>query len=148
MSAERRHVLDTLTEIDACQAWSPVGFEIDQPGLLRLRTGTRVAVTGSVVGRRVGFCLEVLEADAGRLRLRAAGPVDLVADYEVRATAGGSEVDAALSVQRRPGRLAAAVTGVTATLLGGGALDRTLKRIAREAERRQESAPTNRPRAA
>ena len=140
MRAEPHHVIDCLTEVEACQAWSPVNFELDETNLLRLRAGTRVGVTGSLVGQRVRFCLEVFEANAERLRLRAAGPVDLIAEYEVHPVTGGSHVDAALSVRRRPGRFAAAVTRVTTVLLSGGVLERTLVRVAREAERRQESA--------
>jgi hypothetical protein len=140
MCAEPHHVIDALTEVEAAQSWSPVSFELDEPDLLRLRAGTRVGVTGSVVGQRVRFRLEVFEADSRRLRLRAAGPVDLMAEYVVHPVAGGSRVDAALSVQHRPGRLAALLCRVTAGLLGGGALERTLTRVAREAERRQRSA--------
>ena len=138
MGAEPHHVLDTLTDVDACQEWSPVSFEIDEPDVVRLRTGTRVGVSGSVVGRRIRFRLEVLQADAGRLRLRAIGPVELVAQYDVRPAAGGCELDAALSVHRRRGPFAALVTAVATALLGAGALERTLARIAREAERRQD----------
>ena len=137
VEAEPRHVLDTLTDVDACQAWSPVGFTLDAPGLARLRRGTRVGVTGALAGRRTSFCVEVFRADADRLLLRAAGPVDLVADYEVRRRAGGSQVDAAIALHRRPGRMAGLFARVTAALLSGGALHQTLVRIGREAEQRQ-----------
>ena len=137
MRAEPRHVLETLTSVDACQMWSPVGFELDDQDLARLRTGTRVEVSGGVAGQRVRFCVEVLRADRRRLSLRAAGPVELLADYEVRPVADGSRVDAAVAVRPRPGRLAGALARVTAGLLAGGALTKTLARIAREAERRQ-----------
>ena len=137
--ADPHHVLDTLTDVDACQAWSPVGFKLDAPDLLRLRAGTRVGVSGGLAGRRVRFCVEVFRADADRLLLRAAGPVELVADYEVRAAVHGSHVNAAVSVRRRSGRMAALLARVTCGLLAGGALQRTLARIAGEAERRQRS---------
>jgi hypothetical protein len=84
----------------------------------------------------VRFCVEVLRADLHRLSLRAAGPVELFADYEVRPAADGSRVDAAVAVRPRPGRLANVLLHVTAGLLAGGALPKTLTRIAREAERR------------
>jgi hypothetical protein len=135
--AEPRHVLETLTSVDACHMWSPVGFELDDEDLPRLRTGTRVGVSGGVAGHRVRFCVEVLRVDRRRLSLRAAGPVELLAEYEVRPLADGSQVDAAVAVRPRPGRLASALAHVTAGLLAGGALPKTLTRIAREAERRQ-----------
>jgi Polyketide cyclase / dehydrase and lipid transport len=139
VQADPHHVLDTLTEVDACQTWSPVGFELDAPDLPRLRAGTKVGVSSGVAGRRVRFCVEVFRADPDRLLLRAAGPVEFVADYEVRPAAHGSQVDAAISVHRRSGRLAGLVAGVTSTVLSAGALHRTLARIGREAERRQQS---------
>jgi hypothetical protein len=135
--AEPRHVLETLTSVDACQMWSPVGFELDDHDLPRLRTGTRVGVSGGIVGHRVRFRVEVLRADLQRLSLRAAGPVELFAEYEVRPAADGSWVDAAVAVRPRSGRLASVLVHVTAGLLAGGALPKTLTRIAREAERRQ-----------
>jgi hypothetical protein len=142
--AEPRHVLETLTSVDACQMWSPVGFELDDQDLPRLRTGTRVGVSGGVAGRRVRFCVEVLRADRHRLSLRALGPVELFADYEVRPVADGSWVDAAVAVRPRQGRLAGALAGVTAGLLAAGALPKALTRIAREAERRQLTACADR----
>jgi hypothetical protein len=146
--AEPHHVIDTLTEVDACQAWSPVGFELDVPDLPRLRAGTRVGLSSGLAGRRVRFCVEVFRVDPDRLLLRAAGPVELVADYEVRRAAHGSQVDAAVSVRRRSGRLAGFLARVTCALLAGGALQATLARIAREAERRQKSSQLEKRRAA
>jgi hypothetical protein len=139
--AEPCRVLETLTVVDACQAWSPVGFELDAPELPRLRTGTRVGVSGGIVGQRVRFCVEILRADSHRLSLRAAGPVELVADYTVRPASHGSHLDAMVSVRPRTGRAARLLAHVTAGLLAGGALPRTLTRIACEAERRQRARP-------
>jgi hypothetical protein len=137
--AEPCRVLETLTVVEACQAWSPVGFELDAPELPRLRTGTRVGVSGGIAGQRVRFCVEVLRADSHRLSLRAAGPVELLADYTVRPASHGSHLDAMVSVRPRTGRAARLLAHVTAGLLAGGALPTTLARIAREAERRQHS---------
>src|SRR3954451_3166894 len=102
--ADPHHVLDTLTVVDACEAWSPVGFELDAPDLVRLRAGTRVGVSSGLAGRRVRFRVEVFRADLDQLLLRAAGPVALVAEYEVRRIAEGSQVDAAVSVHQSSGR--------------------------------------------
>jgi hypothetical protein len=137
--ADPHHVLDALTEIDACHAWSPVGFELEPPDLPRLRAGTRVGLSGGLAGRRVRFSVEVLRADPERLLLRAAGPVEFIADYEVRPAVDGSEVRAAVSVRQRGGWFGGVVARVCCGLLAGGALQATLARIAREAERRQRS---------
>ena len=137
--AEPCQVLETLTVVDACQAWSPVGFELDAPDVRRLRTGTRVGVSGGIAGQRVRFCVVVLRAEAHRLSLRAAGPVDLLADYAVRPSSQGSHLDAKVSVRPRTGRAARLLAHVTAGFLTAGALPRTLTHIAREAERRQHS---------
>src|SRR3954468_15889517 len=81
--AEPQQVLDTLTDVEACEAWSPVGFDVDGLESTRLRAGTTLAVSGGVVGRRVRFRVEIVRADSERLVLRAAGPVDMEADYHV-----------------------------------------------------------------
>ena len=137
IQADRQHVLETLTAIDACHAWTPVEFEVDAPRITRLLAGTRVAVSGGLAGRRLRFCVEVFAAEADRLLLHATGPVDLTADYELHDVADGSHVDAAISVRHGSGRLAPAFAAVTSGLLAGGALNRALRRIAEEAERRQ-----------
>src|SRR3954468_9740500 len=82
IQADRQHVLETLTAVDACQAWAPVDFEVDAPGTTRLLTGARVAVSGGFAGRRLRFCVEVFAAEADRLVLHATGPVNFTADYE------------------------------------------------------------------
>ena len=133
-------LLETLTSVDACEAWSPVGFDVDDPACGRLRTGTKVDVSGAIVGRRVRFTVEIVRADRRRLVLRANGPVAMLAAYTVEPAAGGSRVDAAISVDRgvRGSRLAAHAISM---MLGAGALNHTLSRIAREAERRHVPAP-------
>ncbi|MEA2311846.1 MAG: hypothetical protein QOE28_1814 [Solirubrobacteraceae bacterium] len=136
VGAEPEHVLETLTDVRACEAWSPVGFDIDGLHPRRLRTGTRVAVTGSIAGRRVRFDVEIVRADPERLTLRAAGPVEMLADYIVRPADGGSRVDAAISLRRGTGRGAGVAARLTSMLLAAGALKQTLGRIARETERR------------
>jgi hypothetical protein len=66
VAADPAVVLDLLTDTDACRRWAPVPFELDGPAAGRLQAGTRVRVSGSLVGRRVGFDVEVHEAGDGR----------------------------------------------------------------------------------
>ena len=44
-----------LTDTDACRRWAPVPFELDGPAAGRLQAGTRVRVSGSLVGRRAAL---------------------------------------------------------------------------------------------
>jgi hypothetical protein len=132
-------VLETLTDVDACAAWSPVDFEVDKLESRRLRGGSTVAVSGKLAGRRVRFCVEVFRAGPERLVLRAAGPVELLVDYTVRPAPQGSRVDAAISVDRGPGLPGGVVARATCVLLAAGVLNRALARIACEAERRHRS---------
>jgi hypothetical protein len=137
--AEPEQVLETLTDIGACKMWSPVGFDLsDDLESGRLRAGNRVAVSGAIVGRRVRFCVEIVRADSERLLLRAAGPVEMIADYVVRPAADGSLLHAAISVRRGTGGGARLAARAVSVVLATGALNQTLMRIAREAERRQE----------
>ncbi len=137
---EPHELLETLTSVEACEAWSPVGFDIDGVNSGRLRSGTKVDVSGAIVGRQVRFSVEIVRADRERLVLRANGPVDVLADYAVAPAAGGSRVEAAISVDRGAGgsRLAARAISV---MLGAGALHHALARIARETERRHAPPP-------
>lgn len=138
--AEPSHVLETLTDVTACAAWSPVGFDVEGLESRRLRAGNRLAVSGAIVGRRVRFYVEIVRADCERLVLRAAGPVEMLAHYLVRPGSGGSRMEATISVRRGPGGGAGVAARATSILLAAGALDRTLARIAREAEHRHDAA--------
>jgi len=131
-------VLETLTDVRACETWSPVDFDIAGPNTQRLTAGTRVAVSGRIARRRVRFCVEIVRADTERLLLRAAGPVDMLADYLVTSAAHGSRLHAAISVRRGSGSGASLMARATSVLLGAGALKRALSGIAREAERLRE----------
>src|SRR3954451_21692927 len=111
--ADPEQVLETLTDVGACEAWSPVGFDIDDLDSGRLRAGTKVAVSGAIIGRRVRFCVEIVRADSERLVLRAVGPVNLVADYFVCPVAAGSRAHAAISVRRGTGGWAHLATRAT-----------------------------------
>ncbi|MEA2396851.1 MAG: hypothetical protein QOK25_407 [Thermoleophilaceae bacterium] len=142
--AAPEHVLDTLTDIDACEAWSPVGFRIDELDSGRLQTGSTATVSGALAGRRVRFRLEIRRADSECLMLRAAGPVQICAHYRVRPAGHGSRVDAEISVRRAPGRSGALAARATSVLLASGALRHALARMGREAERRHPLAPRER----
>jgi hypothetical protein len=134
--AAPEQVLDTLTDVDACEIWSPVDFRVDGLESPRLRAGTTVKVSGRLAGWSVGFRVDVFRADADRLVLRAVGPVELLASYVVRPSHLGTRLDAAISMRRGRGSRAAVAAGATSALLAAGALDHTLDRIAREAEHR------------
>jgi Polyketide cyclase / dehydrase and lipid transport len=134
-------VLETLTDIRACEAWSPVAFEIAGREAGRLKTGSTVAVSGRIARRRVRFCVEIVRADRERLVLRAAGPVDMLADYLVSPADHGSRLHATISVRRGSGSGAGLAARATCFLLGAGALKHALSRIAQEAERLEESVP-------
>jgi hypothetical protein len=101
VEADPEVVLDVLCDTDACRRWSPVPFDLDEAGGGRLAPGERVRVSGSLVGRRVGFDVEVHEAGAGRLALSAHGPVAFDVAYEARPHPGGSEVHASVSLRTR-----------------------------------------------
>lgn len=129
-------VLETLTEVCACRSWSPVRFTVDGLDGPRVRPGASPRVSGNLGGRCVQFQIEVLQADAERLRLCAVGPVEMLVDYAVHAASTGSSVEAAISVRAVPGWIGTLSVRLTSLLLAAGALDQALVRMAREAERR------------
>jgi hypothetical protein len=126
-------VLDVLTDTDACRRWSPVPFDLDGEAGGRLAAGARVRVSGRLVGRRVGFDVEVHEAADGRLALSAHGPVAFDVAYEARPAPGGSEVCASVSVRSGSGLFGRAAEQATAALLHAGALGVAVDRIAASA---------------
>ena len=124
-------VLDVLTDPGACERWSPVAFEVD--GARRLAAGTRARVGGRVVGRRIEFDVEIVEADDRRLALRAQGPIHIEARYDARPCGQALTcLDASVSVRSRGGLLGRAIAGAADGLLAAGALDTALARIAGE----------------
>ena len=96
-------VLDVLTDPDAVARWAPLPFDVDDLDTPRLVTGSRARVSGRLAGRRVGFDVEVHEAEPQRLSLAAHGPVGLDVAYDLSATEDGSEVHASISVRSRQG---------------------------------------------
>ena len=126
-------MLDVLTDTDSCRRWSPVPFDLDDEAGSRLAAGARVRVSGRLVGRSVGFDVEVHEAGDGRLALTAHGPVALDVAYEARPAKGGSEVCASVSVRSGGGLFGRAAEQATAALLRAGALSVAVDRIAASA---------------
>jgi Polyketide cyclase / dehydrase and lipid transport len=125
-------VLDVLTDPGACARWAPVPFDVEDD-TRRLATGSRARVTGRLAGQRVGFDVEVQQADEGGLVLTADGPVSMDVDYRLAATDGGAEVRASVSLRPRRGLVGRLLAEATGALLTAGALDNALQRLAREA---------------
>jgi carbon monoxide dehydrogenase subunit G len=133
IAADPAVVLDLLTDTESCREWSPVAFDVDGAAGARLAAGSRMRVSGELVGRRVGFDVEVHEAGDGRLALSAHGPVAFDVAYEARPAGGGSEVCARVSVRSGGGLFGRLAEQATAALLQAGALGVAVDRIARSA---------------
>jgi hypothetical protein len=127
-------VLEVLTHPDAIRRWSPIDFDVDELDDRRLAAGTRARVTGKVAGVRVGFDVEVHQADKELLELSADGPIGIDVRYELQPAKAGSEVHASVSLRRCGGLTGRLVANATAALLSTGVLDGAAGRIARAAE--------------
>ena len=125
-------VLDVLTDPGACARWAPVPFDVEDD-TRRLAAGSRARVVGRLAGQRVGFDVEVRQADENGLQLSATGPVALDVDYRLAPTTDGSQVHASVSVRPRRGLLGRLLAEATGALLTAGALDHALARLSREA---------------
>ena len=133
-AAHPEAVLDVLTDPDAASRWAPVPFDVDELDGERLHAGGRARVSGKLAGRRVGFDLEVHEADETGIALSASGPVAFDVAYQLsRASCGGSTVHASVSVRPGGGLRGRLLAEATGALLSAGALQAALGRIAREA---------------
>ncbi len=126
-------VLDVLTDPDAVARWAPLPFDVEDLDTPRLITGSRARVSGRLAGRRVGFDVEVHEAEPRRLPLAAHGPVGLDVLYDLSAAGGGSEVRASVSVRSGKGLTGRLMAEATNALLSAGALTHAVSRLAREA---------------
>ena len=60
-----------LTDPDACARWAPVPFDVEDADGAGWPRGSRARVSGQLAGRRVGFDVEVHEADEAGLALAA-----------------------------------------------------------------------------
>jgi Polyketide cyclase / dehydrase and lipid transport len=126
-------VLDVLTDPDAVARWAPLPFDVEDLDTPRLMTGSRARVSGRLAGRRVGFDVEVHEAEPRRLALEAHGPVGFDVAYDLSARCGGSEVRASISVRSGKGITGRVLAEATNALLSAGALTHALSRLTREA---------------
>ena len=133
-AAHPEAVLNVLTDPDAAARWAPVAFDVDDLDGERLLPGSRARVSGRLAGRRVGFDVDVHEADTTGIALSASGPVRLDVAYQLSpATCGGSEVRASVSVRPSRGLAGRLLAEATSALLSAGALEAALSRVAREA---------------
>ena len=133
VDADPEAVLDVLTDPDAVARWAPLPFDVDDLDTPRLMTGSRARVSGRLAGRRVGFDVEVHEAEPRRLSLAAHGPVGLDVAYDLAAHEGGSEVRASISVRSGKGITGRLLAEATNALLSAGALTHAISRLAAEA---------------
>jgi hypothetical protein len=131
-SANPAALLHVLTDPDACARWAPVPFDVEDD-TRRLAKGSRARVSGRLAGRRVGFDVEVRQADERGLALSADGPVAFDVDYRLAPTTAGSEVRASVSLRPRRGLVGRLLAEATGALLTAGALDLALARLTREA---------------
>jgi hypothetical protein len=132
--AAPQHVIETLTDPDACARWSPIPFSLDNGDSARLRPGTTTHISGRLLGAKIRFDLHTLAADPGGLQLHARGPIDILVDYTLKPIRDGCALDALISIHSpnsRFGRLLARAAGL---LLATGTLDHAVNRIAHEAE--------------
>jgi hypothetical protein len=134
VKGRREDVFVTLIDPDCIRRWSPVDFEVEHLDGDRLEAGGQARVVGRLAGLRVGFDVDVVEADGERLTLVAAGPIDLDVGYRVAPAGDGSEITASVSVRRASGFSGRVLAGATDALLAGGAVEAALGRIARTAE--------------
>jgi uncharacterized protein YndB with AHSA1/START domain len=132
--ATPEHVLDTLTDPEACARWSPIPFSLDHGDRARLRPGTTTHVCGRLLGAHVRFKLHTLAADPGRVQLHARGPIDIRVHYTLKPISTGCALDACVSIHPPPSRFGRALARAAALLLAGGTLDQAVDRIAHEAE--------------
>jgi hypothetical protein len=125
-------LLALLTDPDAVGRWSPLEFDLERLGCEQLAPGCDARVTGSLAGQRVSFDVEVIEARAGRFRVRATGPVELEVEYRAQPLDERFEMFAEVSVQARGG-LRGRLISTVADAAVAGMLPLAVERIAREA---------------
>lgn len=132
-TASPASVLGLLTDPDEIARWAPIAFQVEDIETPRLTAGSRARVSGSLIGRRVGFEVQVHRADAEGLELSADGPVAMDVRYDLRPASRGAEVVAQVSVRPGKGLTARLLAEATNGLLKAGALQTAVARIAREA---------------
>jgi hypothetical protein len=127
-------VLQILTDPEAAGRWAPIDFEVEGLTGPRLETGSRARISGRLAGQRVGFDLDVRQADPRRLELTASGPIGLDVAYDVEPADAGSRVVASIGVRPGRGLSGRLLAHATDALLAGGALNHAVTQIAREVE--------------
>jgi hypothetical protein len=132
VAAEAPEVLASLTDPELIGVWAPIDFEVDGLAGRRLRSGSTAWVNGSLGGVAAEFEVEVLRADEHGLKLAARGPLGLDVDYRIAPTDAGVLVEARIRLQRERGLSGRVLRAATGALLGAGALDRALRRLAGE----------------
>jgi hypothetical protein len=131
--ARPEDVLGILTDPDEIARWAPIPFEVEHLADRRLVAGSRARVSGSLVGRRIGFDVLVHRADSEGLELSADGPVGMDVRYDLRPSSKGAELVASVSVRPGRGLCARLLAEATNGLLKAGALNTAVDRIARVA---------------
>ena len=126
-------VIRSLTDPEAAVRWSPVDFELRALGCARLEAGSTAQVAGRLAGREVTFDEEVVEADDGRLALRASGPVVVDVLYSVDFDGEATVLHAHLKT-RSAGGLTGKVVSTAADALAPGLLQLAIDRIRRDVE--------------
>ena len=124
-------VLDVLTDPDAIARWAPLPFDVDDLDTPRLMAGSTARVSGRLAGRRVGFVVEVLEAERPSpvaRRRRARRPRRRTTTS--RPPGAGSEVHASVSVRNGKGITGRLLGEATNALLSAGALTHAISRLA------------------
>jgi Polyketide cyclase / dehydrase and lipid transport len=134
-NARPEQVLEVLTHPDAIRLWSPIDFDVEDLDGVRLEAGSTARVSGKLAGVRVGFDVEVHEADEYGVELTAHGPIGIDVRYDLAPSEDGSEVTASVSLRRGGGITGRLISQATAALLSAGALDGAARSIARAAER-------------
>ncbi len=81
----------------------------------------------------MGFEVDVLEAADGRFELRASGPIEIEARYAATPHRDRTELEASVAVRGR-GVVGRLLSGATDAILGAGALDAAVARLAAEAQ--------------
>ncbi len=133
VDAGPHEVLAVLTDPVAAARWSPIPFEVEDLAGERLAAGEHARLTGSLAGLRVGFDLDVHQADRDRLSLSAYGPIGMDVLYELRPRGNGAAVEASVTVHPGRGLAARMLAKATGALLSAGALDAAVGRLAAEA---------------
>lgn len=140
VDARPEEILAILTDPRAAARWSPVPFEVEDLEGDRLAPGEHARLTGSLAGVRVGFDLEVHEAEGERLSLSAHGPIGMDVLYELSPEGDGAEVHASVTVHPGRGISGRVLAKATGALLSAGALRTAVARIAGEAAPRPAAA--------